>query len=406
MLNSGLRAAGAPDFWTMKRDYVAKLTLRQQTGGAMLAVVAAVIALATYIPIIGAFLFLAAPVPIVLSTLRHGIKVGILTALLCTILLFVFMGPGQAILFFVASGSQGVLIGSLVRWKPNPLRLMLTGMIATVALTIFSVHFGAYMMGLSEPLQDMKQAMDMTMKQTKKLMSMMGPLPPEQQKMQDEMMDQQKKVMDALLSVPLFFFVIAAFGFVFNYYVNKWVLHRLDEELPDLPAFRDWRMPSWLGLLLILSVLAMPIKDANSLFANPLYFNVFMIMRMAFFLVGLAAVTNYFHKKNFPLGLRVPAYLLLVLPLQGITFIIGLADTIGGWRDPRLMALREERQKGTDGDGNGGAGGAGDGAGSEAAGEAADAAGAEKEEKRTASAASAASATSSKKKKKKKKRKK
>ena len=321
---------------------MAKLTLRQQTEGAMLAVVAAVIALATYIPLIGPFLFLAAPVPIALSTLRHGVKVGLLTALLCTILLFVVTGPAQAILFFVASGSQGVLIGGLARHKMPPLRLMLCGMIVTVGLALFSVHFGAWMMGLSEPLQDMKQAMDLTLKQTKKLMGMMGPLPPEHQKMQDEMFDQQRKVMDALLALPLFFFVVAAFGFVFNYYVNKWVLSRLGEEIPPLPAFRDWRLPPAFGLLLVLPVLMGPVKTMDELFARPLQFNMFILMRMAFFFVGLAAVTNYFHKHNYPLGLRVPAYLLLSLPLQGVTFIIGLADTIGGWRDPRLMALREE----------------------------------------------------------------
>ena len=312
-----------------------KLSLRQQTEGAMLAVVAAIIALATYIPLVGTFLFLAAPVPIVLATLRHGVKLGLITALLCTFLLFVFMGPAQAVLFFVASGSQGALIGTLVRYRLSPLRLMILGMACTVALTAVSIHMGAFLMGFEEPFEDLRKSMSLALEQTESLFSAVDSIPEEQRKMQQKLFSQQKKTMKALLDLPLLFFFIAGFGFIVNYQVCKWICQHMDENLPPLPPFRTWRLPPWSALLLLFLPAMMPrVESFGELLKYPLHFNLLMFCRLLFFFVGLAAASYYFHKKEFPMGLRIPAYLLLAVPLQQITFFIGIADTVAAWREP------------------------------------------------------------------------
>lgn len=331
---------------------MAGFTLKQQTEGALLAVIAAVMSLATNIPLLGAAFTFLTPSPIALSAIRHGIKTCLMTVILATILIFLVAGPTQAIFFIILSGGAGALIGSLIRLKFKGFSLFLVGVTLMVILETGTFFIGGWVMGFPNPLEHAKKELHLIMEQSEKITEYL-PMPAEAKGLQKEQFALMSKVYEPFLSFPLLFFIAGGFiVFVIHYYVTSKVLIRLGEKVDPLPEFKTWCLPPMVFPVIILLYVAVAnyaipkgALEAGTPFSIldfPVLFNVVIGSQMLFLMLGLSTVVFYMNRWEIPPPLRILGYGIMLIPLAGLTLIIGIVDTITGLRYYSIFGKSEE----------------------------------------------------------------
>jgi len=296
----------------------------------MLALVAAVLSLATRIPLIGIGAMLVSPAPIVLAAVRHGMRLALLCAALSTILLTLLVGPIEGAMFFIVAGASGLVIGMLARTKCGPERLFVVG-----ALLMIFVHTASFfamesLLGVDDPLAALSTQMREAFAMSRSMLARL-PVP---QPTPEQLQEQEKvfQVMEGLLRVPVFLFTFTGvILFLVDYHVSSWVLRRLGVELPPLPAFHEWRLPLWAGII-VLAPLFIPVRSEKDLLESAWRLNAFFFTRYTFVIIGLAASAAFFKRRSWSRSLRWPAMFMMALPLQNFTMLYGVLDTVAELR--------------------------------------------------------------------------
>lgn len=333
---------------------MARFSVSQQTEGALLAALAAVLSLATLIPILGAPITFVAPVPIIMAAKKHGIRHCLVTALVASILLAIVVGPTEALRFSTLLGGTGVIIGTLARKNFGPKKTLILGSMANILLSTVMVFLMAWTMGLDGPFSDIRTGMAESwtkMKTTMQSMPVVGEmmkrrLPPQRPGQvvgptMEEMIDGNFEMMDAMLRVPIYVLLTGGvFLFIIEYLFAAFVMARFDMPLAPLPPLREWYLPSW-ATFLVLSpfFLGGTLRESQALLLNMtgLSLAIFSVM-------GLASMSTWLHKRGVPRPARWCIYLFtLFMPfVQQWVLLLGIADSALGWRDPRFALPPEE----------------------------------------------------------------
>src|SRR5665647_135226 len=118
--------------------------VRSMVEGGLLAAIAIIFAvISAYLPIIGPFVDLLWPVPIILLGVRHGYKWSIMATVVAGVMIAMLLHPLQAVSVVVGFGLIGVVLGYAFRMEFSPAKTMLWGSVASLISKVALLAIGA-----------------------------------------------------------------------------------------------------------------------------------------------------------------------------------------------------------------------------------------------------------------------
>lgn len=314
--------------------------VRPVVEGGVLTAVAIIFALiSTYLPVIGAFVNLLWPVPIVLLGVRHGYKWSIMAVVASGLIIALIMHPLTAVSVVVGFGLIGIALGYGLRQGFSPTKTLFIGSAASLISKIAVLAISAAVMGFN-PLNLQTDTMIKGLEQSLEFYRSMG-MSAEDLARMETMMKPTIELVKIILPAGI---ILAAFVDTFlNFQVAKAVLARLGQRIEPFPPFRRWNMPRFTVYALAVSLVA--IYWGNSREITLLYnagMNIQVIATMLLFIQGLAVV--YFLTDKYNLSRLVRGIILFLILSNGIilqALIIGGAfDIIFDYR--RLRSSKTE----------------------------------------------------------------
>ena len=303
------------------------------TESGILAALSVVLGLmAVYLPVIGVVAVMVWALPLLILTVRHGLKYGLAAAVAAMAVLSLFAGPPLAFRLFLAFAPTGVVLGQAIRKEYSGTRTFFSGLAASIGGKLLGFALIFFLMGIDPwqaQLDGMKEAFDAT----NEMYTAMG--------VDAQDLAQSQQQIDGAIAMvaqlaPLIVLIMGLFDTFVLYFLGARILKRLGHAMPQaLPPFAEWRMPRAFLYLFAFSLIAMywgasheiPILRQAGLNAN-------MIAMMAGLVQGLALLHVLLKSYNVRTFLRTFIYIFVCLNgllLQVVAFA-GLVDIYVDYR--------------------------------------------------------------------------
>ena len=312
-----------------------KNPVRPVVEGGVLTAVAIIFALiSTYLPVIGAFVNLLWPVPIVLLGVRHGYKWSIMAVVSSGLIIALIMHPLTAVSVVVGFGLIGIALGYGLRQGFSPTKTLFIGAAASLVSKIAVLAISAAVMGFN-PLTMQTEGMIQGLEAAMDFYRQMGMNAEDLARMEATL----KPMIEIMRIILPAGFVLAAFVDTFlNFQVAKVVLARLGQTIEPFPPFRRWNMPRFTVYALAVSLVAIywgKTRELELLYNTGM--NIQVVVTMLLFVQGMAVV--YFLADKYNLSRIVRGIILFLILSNGIVMqalIIGGAfDIIFDYRQLR-----------------------------------------------------------------------
>lgn len=316
-----------------------KSPVRPVVEGGVLTAVAIIFALiSTYIPVLGVFVNLIWPVPIVLLGVRHGYKWSVMALVASGLISALIMHPLNAVLVIVGSGLIGVALGYGLRKEFPPAKTLLIGAGASLISKVMVIAISAAVMGVN-PLNIQTEAMVTGMEQAINFYREMG-MKPEDLATMEAAMRPAIALMKIIL--PAGFILAAMVDTYLNFQVAKMVLAKLGQPIESLPPFRRWSMPRFTIYALAVALVSIYWGSSRSIvILNSVGMNLMIVTTMMLFIQGMAVF--YFLAEKYKLSRIVRGIILFLIFSNGIfmqALVIGGAfDIIFDYRQLRAPRL-------------------------------------------------------------------
>lgn len=299
--------------------------VRPMVEGGILSAVAIIFALiSTYLPLIGPFVNLIWPVPIILLGVRHGYKWSIMATAVAGIIIAMLVHPLNAVSVVVGFGLIGIVLGHAFRSGFSPVKAMLWGATASLLSKVAVLSITIVVLGIN-PLGMQTDVMGKAVDQAVELYRGFG--------MTEEQLTQISTSMRAMIDLfkiilPAGFVLAAVVDTYLNFLIAKAVLKKMGREIEGFPPFRLWMLPRFLAYFFVLSLVGMYWGKSREI--EMLYnisANVQVIASMFLFVQGLALFYYLADKYNLS---RLARGIILVLIFtngfltQGVVFAGGI----------------------------------------------------------------------------------
>ena len=240
--------------------------------GIMSAIAIVFALISAYVPVIGAFVTLLWPVPIILLGVRHGFRWSLMATVVAGVLCAILIQPLKAISIVVGFGLIGLVFGHAFRERFGPFKTILWGSVATLISTAGLIAINMFIIGIN-PVEMMLGDMDSAIVQAAETYRRMG-----MAEEQIERMAASMKTMIALFRVvlPGSFVLGAIMQTYINFIIARVVLRRLGHPVPSFPPFKEWTLPLpmlyilYLGSGLLFAGQYMQLELLNYIGANAL----------------------------------------------------------------------------------------------------------------------------------------
>lgn len=210
--------------------------------GGVLAAVAIIFALiSVYIPLIGAFVNLIWPVPIILLGVRHGYKWSIMATVVAGLLIAIMMHPLQAVSVVVGFGLIGIVLGHAFRADYSPGKALIYGSVASLVSKVAVLGISIVVMGIN-PLNFEAETLRSTIVQVIDFYRNMGMNEQDLSKMEESV---QGMIDIIKIILPAGFVLASVADTWLNFWVAKIVLKKLGHTVKPFPPFKLWHMPRY-----------------------------------------------------------------------------------------------------------------------------------------------------------------
>lgn len=303
-------------------------------GGVLTAVAIMFALISTYLPVIGAFVNLLWPVPIVLLGVRHGYKWSLMAVVASGLIIALIMHPITAVSVVVGFGLIGIALGYGLRQGFSPTKTLFVGAAASLVSKIAVLAITAAVMGFN-PITLQTEGMIKGLETAMDFYRQMGMNAEDMARMEATL----KPMIELMKIILPAGFVLASFVDTFlNYQVAKAVLARLGQQLEPFPPFRRWNMPRFTVYALAVSFVAIywgTTRELEVLYNTGM--NIQVVTTLLLFIQGMAVV--YFLADKYNLSRIVRGIILFLILSNGIVMqalIIGGAfDIIFDYRQLR-----------------------------------------------------------------------
>lgn len=295
--------------------------VRPMVEGGVLSAVAIIFAIiSAYLPVLGPFVNLIWPVPIILLGVRHGYKWSILATAVAGVLIAILLHPLQAVGVVVGFGLIGIVLGHALRSGFSPTKAMLWGSLASLISKAAVLGISAAVLGIN-PLTMQTDILAKAVEQAVEVYRGFG--------MTEENLAQiagsMKTTMELLnIILPAGFTLAAVLDTYLNFMIARAVLRKLGHHTEGFPPFKLWTLPRFIAYFFILSLVGMywgKSREITTLYNTAV--NIQILTSMFLFVQGLALF--YYLADKYNLSRLTRGIILVVIftssfLTQGLTF--------------------------------------------------------------------------------------
>ncbi|MCW6698793.1 YybS family protein [Bacillus sp. RP12] len=291
-------------------------------GAIMISIFSVMMLFYMYVPLLSIIFFLAAPIPIILYTIRHGLKKGIAAGAIGIVISFLIgslAGLMSAPILIAAGLGMGVFYS-----RRQPGNAIITG--ALIYLFSFLISFivsvqlfQVDIMGIAkESIEQMIPMLESVLKQSGASEQNIA-----------KQLKQFREMQDAALSaLPVALLIgVTLLAFVNHWFVQP-LIKRFVKDMPVLKKFKDMRLPKSMVWYYLLTLLLMLIQTEKGSFLWLVQTSAFQILFILVLIQGFSFIFYYCHEKSISKAVPIFAIVLGVLypPVGVIVRIIGIAD--------------------------------------------------------------------------------
>ncbi|KIL25475.1 hypothetical protein C2W58_00625 [Bacillus pumilus] len=275
-----------------------------------------------YVPLLSIIFFLAAPIPIILYTIRHGLKKGIAAGAIGIVISFLIgsinglmtapiliaVGLGMGVFYSRRQPGNAIITGALI--------YLFSFLISfVVSVQLFQVDI---MSVAKESIEQMIPMLESVLKQS-------GASEQDIAKQLKQFREMQDAALSALPVALLMLVTLTAFV---NHWFVKPLIKRFVKDMPALKKFKDMRLPKSMVWYYLLTLLLMLIQTEKGSFLSLVQTSAFQILFILVLIQGFSFIFYYCYEKNISKAVPVFAIVLGVLypPVGVIVRIIGIAD--------------------------------------------------------------------------------
>ncbi|AZV54294.1 DUF2232 domain-containing protein [Bacillus pumilus] len=306
----------------MDRGEGVKQTKALVEGAIMISIFSVMMLFYLYVPLLSIIFFLAAPIPIILYTIRHGLKKGIAAGAIGIVISFLIgslAGLMSAPILIAAGLGMGVFYS-----RRQPGNAIITG--ALIYLFSFLISFivsvqlfQVDIMGIAkESIEQMIPMLESVLKQSGASEQNIA-----------KQLKQFREMQDAALSaLPVALLIgVTLLAFVNHWFVQP-LIKRFVKDMPVLKKFKDMRLPKSMVWYYLLTLLLMLIQTEKGSFLWLVQTSAFQILFILVLIQGFSFIFYYCHEKSISKAVPIFAIVLGVLypPVGVIVRIIGIAD--------------------------------------------------------------------------------
>ncbi len=307
---------------------------------------AVIISLAEYAPVTGIVVAFLGPVPVAVVVSRHGLKWGVLSAVVATLISIAFLNP----IFALGAGLTlilgGLSLGYGIVKKLDAQKTLLLMTVAGILIVIVNVlvFFLALGLGPEALLKETTESMVTGIEQGAKLAAKLTGQPmdaAEWARTRQEMITAFGQTLrQAIVGLVI---TTAAIHAYLNYTISGAVLRRFGVHVNELPPFSRWIFPPWAGLLFFLAS-SVPGVFAKELAMYPLLRAVILnvvVGTTLFVLVEGLSLLSYYLKQA-----KMPQFLIVFLSIYVVaspsfSFLAQLSGALDAMMDFRRIRWGE-----------------------------------------------------------------
>lgn len=280
-----------------------------------------------YIPLFGIFLALFSPVPLVILSMRYGLKRGVGGALIASFLILLVGGPFQAFVFIFNSAIVAIAIGFLVGRGFKSSETLFYGTLVSLGSKILFFALSALLLGINPMEVNLRMIQD-AFKSSAEFYDRLGLLPngsPFSGQNLEALLNYLRVIFPAIIILA------SALDAFLTFAVSGWVLRKLKEDFPLLPSFSEWRFPRSIFWGMAVGILLSMIGEQRT---NPYLTeagaNLQLVFGTLFTIQGASFLDHLMKRFRLKRGLRIALiFLVFTQPfLSKVALFLGMFDLI------------------------------------------------------------------------------
>ncbi|MCY7737711.1 YybS family protein [Bacillus safensis] len=291
-------------------------------GAIMMSIFSVLMLFYLYVPLLSIIFFLAAPIPIILYTIRHGLKKGIAAGAIGIVISFL-IGSMAGLMSAPILIAVGLGMGAFYS-RRQPGNAIITG--ALIYLFSFLISFVVSVQLFQIDIMSIaKESIEQMMPMVESVLKQSGASEKDIAKQLKQFKEMQDMALSALPVALLIAVTLMAF-------VNHWfvrpLLKRFVSDMPVLKKFKDMRLPKSMVWYYLLTLLLMLIQTEKGSFLWLVQTSAFQILFILVLIQGFSFLFYYCHEKNISKAVPIFTIVLTVFfpPIGVIVRIIGIAD--------------------------------------------------------------------------------
>ncbi|MEN3185372.1 MAG: YybS family protein [Atribacterota bacterium] len=244
--------------------------------GAFLAALTVIFYLASiYIPILGIILSFLCPLPVMFLVIRWNWKVGFLTSLVASFVVFAFAGVIQALTCLLGFTLLGIIMGITIKKGWSAFEVIAWNTVVSLLSKLALVGVALLLLG-KNPLAENIAVMEEALRSVSRVF----------QGMRETNI---QSIIDFMkMALPAVLIIASLFDTTFNFLLGRLVGQRVGIRFPEIAAFSRWQMPRSVFWAFILSFLFLFI--GSNTFLGKVGVNLQIVTQMLFLVHGLSLV--------------------------------------------------------------------------------------------------------------------
>lgn len=291
-------------------------------GAALLAIYAMLLLISMYVPILGAVVTFALPLPFILLTIRYKLSSAFViftAALFITVIVSQPMNLVKTTMF----GLIGIVLGYMYKKQKKPVEILMAGTLAYL-IGIMLIYVASIKFFNIDLMKQMQNMFNESMTQSEKIVTAAGmPISKEQKELFAQFNDVLQTLFPSLLVM-----VSVCFSWI-TVMISGSVLRKLKHDVIPWPKFKDIQLPKsivWYYVIFIL--LSTFIKVEPTSYLHMVFSNLYVIFTLLLVLQGLTFIAFLAHSKGFTKGVPIISFIacMFIPMLFPLVTILGIID--------------------------------------------------------------------------------
>ncbi len=291
-------------------------------GAALLAIYAMLLLISMYVPILGAVVTFALPLPFILLTIRYKLSSAFViftAALFITVIVSQPMNLVKTTMF----GLIGIVLGYMYKNQKKPVEILMAGTLAYL-IGIMLIYVASIKFFNIDLMKQMQNMFNESMTQSEKIVTAAGmPISKEQKELFAQFNDVLQTLFPSLLVM-----VSVCFSWI-TVMISSSVLRKLKHGVIPWPKFKDIQLPKsivWYYVIFIL--LSTFIKVEPTSYLHMVFSNLYVIFALLLVLQGLTFIAFLAHSKGFTKGVPIISFIacMFIPMLFPLVTILGIID--------------------------------------------------------------------------------